>query len=216
MDREKAFGLLSHQLLHARASRNSAAKLQGLPDWQCESVHVFEFITIFASTIAFPVVHLLNGWLFSFAEITPNIGLIYLPAFIRLFNVLVLGPIKGTFATYAGGLLLMFTQENPGDAVDLLSIACSAGGPLVAVFVFQFVRGRSAQLSALGDVAAVALIYCVANAVLHHLMWSFFDPTQLAGSDSLFWMALGDFNGALLGAYGLKWVAHRLKIGQPL
>jgi hypothetical protein len=31
-----------------------------------------------------------------------------------------------------------------------------------------------------------------------------------------FWMALGDFNGALLGVYALKWLAERLKIGWPL
>ncbi len=68
----------------------------------------------------------------------------------------------------------------------------------------------------LGDVAAVALIYCVANSVLHHWMWSFFDPAQLAGPINLLWMALGDFNGALLGAYALKWMTGRLKIGQPL
>lgn len=110
----------------------------------------------------------------------------------------------------------MFTQGAAGNPVELLAIACSAGSPLAAVLLFQLVRGRSAQLASLGDVAAVALIYCVANAVLHHLMWSFFDPTQLAGPINLFWMALGDLNGALLGAYALKWLAGRLKIGRPL
>ncbi len=160
--------------------------------------------------------HLLNGWLFSFAEITPRIGLIYLPAFIRLFNVLVLGKLKGTLATYSGGLLLMLALGGTGNSVELLNIACSAGGPLVAVVVFEVMRGRRAQIHALYDVAAVALLYCVSNAVLHHLMWSFFDRSQLARPLNLFWMALGDFNGALLGGYALKWVAGRLRIGQPL
>lgn len=177
---------------------------------------MFEFIIFAASTIAFPAVHLLGGWLFSFAEITPNIALIYMPAFIRLFNVLVLGPLKGTLATCSGGLLLMFAQGDKGDLLDLLSIACSAAGPLAAVMLFQLALGRPAQLGSLRDVAAVALIYCVANAVLHHLMWSIFDPTQLAAPINLFWMALGDFNGALLGAYALKWAAERLRIGRSL
>lgn len=173
-----------------------------------------EIITFVLSAISYPLVHLFSGWLFRFAEITPHIGLIYLPAFIRLFNVLVLGPVKGTLATFAGGLLLMVMLGGSGSLVDMLNIACSAGGPLVAVLVFQITRGRPAQLASLHEVAVVALIYCAANALLHHLMWSFFDPSQLASPLNLFWMALGDFNGALLGAYVLKWMAARLRIGQ--
>lgn len=175
---------------------------------------MLEIITFVTSAIAFPLVHLFNGWLFGFAEITPSIGLIYLPAFLRLFNVLVLGLIKGTLATFAGGLLLMLMLGGSGSIVEILSIVCSAGGPLVAVLAFRLTRGRPAQIGSLHDVAVVALIYCAANALLHHLMWSFFDPSQLASPLNLFWMALGDFNGALLGAYALKWVAGRLRIGQ--
>lgn len=175
---------------------------------------VLELITFVTSAIAFPLVHIFNGWLFSFAEITPHIGLIYLPAFIRLFNVLVLGPIKGTLATFTGGLLLMLMLGGSGSTVEILNIVCSAGGPLVAVVVFQMARGRTAQVSSIHDVAIVALTYCAANALLHHLMWSFFDPSQLVNPLNLFWMALGDFNGALLGAYALKWAAGRLRIGQ--
>lgn len=175
---------------------------------------VLEIITFAASAIAYPLVHILNGWLFGFAEITPHIGLVYLPAFLRLFNVLVLGPVKGTLATFAGGLLLMFMLGGKGSLVELLSVACSAGGPVVAVVVFQLTKGRPAQIGSLQDVAIVALIYSAANALLHHLMWSFFDPSELSSPMNMFWMALGDFNGALLGAYALKWVAERLRIGQ--
>lgn len=177
---------------------------------------MLEIITFASSVVAFPLVHVLSGWLFSFAEITPHIGLIYLPAFIRLFNVLVLGPLKGSLATFAGGLLLMAALGGTASVVELLSIACSAGGPLVAVLVFRALKGRPAQIGVLQDVTWVALIYCAANALLHHLMWSFFDPSQLASPLNMFWMALGDFNGALLGAYGLKWVAMRWRIGEKV
>lgn len=176
---------------------------------------MLETIIFVTSAIAFPFVHLFNGWLFGFAEITPSIALIYLPAFLRLFNVLVLGPALGSLATFCGGLLLMFIAGGSASLVGILSIACSAGGPLAAILLFQVMRSRPAQISALRDVAVVALIYCAANALLHHFMWSFFDPSQLASPLNLFWMALGDFNGALLGAYALKWVAGRLRIGQP-
>lgn len=175
---------------------------------------MIEVIIFVASAIAYPLVHLFNGWLFSFAEITPHIGLVYLPAFLRLLNVLVLGPVKGTLATYTGGLLLLLMVGSSGSMVEFMSIACSAGGPLAAVLVFQATKGRPAQIGSLPDVAVVALIYCAANALLHHLMWSFFEPSQLSGPLNMFWMALGDFNGALLGAYALKWIAGRLRIGQ--
>ncbi len=177
---------------------------------------MLEIIIFAISAATFPLLHLLNGWLFSFAELTPHIGLVYLPAFLRLFNVLVLGPVKGTAATFAGGLLLMFMLGGSGSLVELLHIACSAGGPLVAIAVFSWTRGRPAQIGSLPDVAAVAIIYCASNALLHHLMWTFFDPAQLVSRMNLFWMALGDLNGALLGAYALKWLAKQKPIRRLL
>ncbi len=175
---------------------------------------MLELITFIASVIAFPFVHLSSRWLFGFTEITPNIALVYLPAFVRLFNVLVLGPLLGSLATFSGGLLLVFMVGGEASLVEILSIACSVGGPLVAVLLFRLIRSRPAHIGSLHDVAVLALIYCTANALLHHLMWLFFDPSQLDGQCNLLWMALGDFNGALLGAYVLKWLAGRLGIGQ--
>lgn len=175
---------------------------------------MIEIITFAISAIAFPLVHMVNAWLFSFAEITPHVGLIYLPAFIRLFNVLVFGLWKGSLATCAGGLLLLWALGGTANLVDLLNIACSASGPLVAVLMFRVLKGRVPQIGALKEVAIVALIYCATNALLHHLMWSFFDPSQLTSPLNLFWMALGDLNGALLGAYALKWVTFRMRVGQ--
>lgn len=177
-------------------------------------VSVFELALFLISVFSFPLLHLLGGWLFSFAEITPQIGLIYLPAFIRLFNVLVIGPVKGTLATLAGGMLLIPLSGGQGSFTEILGVVCSAGGPLVAVFVFHLLRGRPAQIGSFSDVAIVALMYCAANALLYHLMWFLFDPSQLSSPLNLFWMALGDFNGALLGAYALKWAAGRLRAGQ--
>jgi hypothetical protein len=44
-------------------------------------------------------IHVLNSWLFQSIEITSHVSMVYLPAFLRLFNVLVLGAVKGSFAT---------------------------------------------------------------------------------------------------------------------
>lgn len=61
------------------------------------------FLLIILFAIIFPVVHIVNGWVFKFAEVSPHIGLIYLPAFMRLANVLILGRANGTVATLLGG-----------------------------------------------------------------------------------------------------------------
>ena len=50
-------------------------------------------VLILALAVLYPATHILNGWLFEFATITESVSLIYLPAFLRLFHLLVLGPV---------------------------------------------------------------------------------------------------------------------------
>lgn len=175
-------------------------------------------LLIVAFAVFFPLVHLANGWLFRFAEITPHISLIYLPAFLRLANVLVLGPRNGTLATMLGGVLLMQTFDDHS-IVSLLNIGCSAFGPIVALLVFKAYTRRHFELTSLRDLAALTLIYAVANAVLHHLMWSLLDKSQLVEPIQVLWMVLGDIFGALIGAYAMKWIVSKYrqhKIAQDL
>lgn len=159
-------------------------------------------IVLFA--ILFPIIHLANGWIFKFAEITPHIGLIYLPAFLRLANVLILGPLSGTLATLLGGLLLM---EYFGELawLALLNNLCSAGGPLVALALFRLHHRRAVELTSLKDLAWLTLLYAFANAALHHTVWSVVAPDKLVGSSQVLWMILGDISGTLLCAYIMKW-----------
>ncbi len=165
-------------------------------------------IILFA--ILFPVIHLANGWIFQFAEITPHIGLIYLPAFLRLANVLILGRLNGTLATLLGGLLLM---EYLGDitGLALLNNLCSAGGPLAAIALFRLHYRRDVELTSLKDLAWLTLLYALANAALHHVVWSVVAPAKLVASVQVLWMILGDVLGTLMGAYIMKWtiVWHR-------
>ena len=133
------------------------------------------FLLIIVLAIAYPIVHIANGAVFRFAEITPHVGLIYLPAFLRLFNVLVLGPRDGTLATVLGGLLLTYHFDE-AQAVALLNVLCSAGGPLIATYVFRLYFRRSFDLSSIKDLSILTLIYATANALLHHLLWALLDP----------------------------------------
>lgn len=168
------------------------------------------FLLIILFAVIFPIIHVLNGWVFKFAEISPHIGLIYLPAFMRLANVLILGRISGTVATLLGGMLLM-QYFNETTTVALLNSLCSATGPLLALSLFKLHAKREVELTSLKDLTLLTLLYAIANAVLHHAMWSVLDPSKLVAPAQVLWMILGDINGALLGAYIMKWVivTHR-------
>lgn len=169
-----------------------------------------QFILICVLAVAFPIVHLLNSHLFAFAEISPHIGLVYLPAFLRLFNVLVLKPRDGTLATLLGGLLLM-RYFNDSTLIGLLNIVCSTGGPLIALFLFHVFRKRAVELTSPKDLATLTLMYAPANALLHHVMWSQLDPAQLEAPKQVLWMILGDITGTLVGGYLLIFLVRGLR-----
>lgn len=163
-----------------------------------------DLLLVIFMAVLFPLLHILNGWIFQFAEISPHIGLIYLPAFLRLANVLILGRLHGTLATLLGGVLLMrYFDEN--NAVALLNSLCSAGGPLLALTFFRWHAARAVDLTSLKDLTWLTLVYAVANAALHHAVWSVLDPSRLVAPVQVFQMILGDIAGALLGAYLMKW-----------
>ena len=175
---------------------------------------MFDIFLLLLSAIVYPFLHMANGWIFTSLEITPHVGLVYLPAFMRMLNVLVLGKVRGTLATALGGIFLM-QVFNDHSVVGFLNVLCSAIGPLLAVLVFRFYTGREVSLLSLKDLGIVTLGYCLANAIVHHVVWTLFDPQQLVAPQQLLWMMLGDFNGVLIGAYALKWAALRFNIGGP-
>lgn len=163
----------------------------------------------------YTIFHMANGWLFAFSELSPNVALIYLPAFLRMLNVLVLGKLDGTLSTMLGGLVLLMLdpQKNPLH-IDVIHMLCSASGPLLALLVFKHLRGRQVDLLSLADLGLVTLFYCLFNSVLHHFAWALMSPERLGTPLQMLWMMLGDLMGALAGAYVLKWSAKRLGIGQ--
>jgi hypothetical protein len=161
------------------------------------------FVFILALAVLYPATHILNGWLFDFATITDNVSLIYLPAFLRLFNLLVLGPAFGTISTLLGGLLLLSQFDEPL-GVSLLNIACSSAGPLFALLCFKIYMKRQPEITSLRDLGGLTLVYCVSNSVIHHVTWVLIEKSEAFELTTVFWMFLGDLNGALLGAYLMK------------
>ena len=160
-------------------------------------------LLVFVFAVLFPAAHALNVWLFDFANINTNVSLIYLPAFLRLFNLLVMGPVYGTLATLLGGLILMAWLNEPL-GFGLLNIAASCSGPLVAMTGFRIYFKRRIQLNSLKDLAVVTVAYAICNSLLHHATWLLFDHEQLLDASTSFWMFIGDLNGALFGAYLFK------------
>jgi len=167
-------------------------------------------LLIFALAVLFPATHILSGCLFDFATINDHISLIYMPAFLRLFNLLVLGPLFGTLSTILGGLLLMM-QFNESQGVAFLNIACSSAGPLIATLGFKIYLNRQVDLTSLKDLATLTLIYCVSNSLIHHVTWVLIGESQAFEVHQVFWMFLGDLNGALLGAYLMKAILDYLE-----
>jgi len=160
-------------------------------------------LLILALAVLFPATHILSGWLFDFATLNDHVSLIYMPAFLRLFNLLILGPLFGTLATILGGLLLA-TQFNEHLGIQFLNVACSSAGPLMALIGFKMYWKRQVQLTSIQDLAALTLIYCAFNSVIHHVTWVLIGQSQSFALTEVFWMFLGDLNGALLGAYLMK------------
>ena len=167
-------------------------------------------LLILALAVLYPAVHILNGWLFDFATINDHISLIYLPAFLRLFNLLVLGPVFGTLTTLLGGLLLLTKFEDPL-LLGMFNILSSCASPIIALLSFRYYFKRRIQLTSLSDLCILTLVYCVANASVHEFTWLLFDGTHVFDLHHAMSMFVGDLLGALLGAYLMKAVLDFLE-----
>jgi hypothetical protein len=175
---------------------------------------VSDTLLILGLGLLYPVMHTANRWLFSFAELSPNVALIYLPAFLRLLNVLMLGKLKGTLATLLGGFFLLLINAHDPLALKITHMLASAASPLLALVAFEHWRKRPVNLLSLSDLALVTLTYCLANSVIHHFLWAAFFPEHLGTPQQMLTMAVGDLTGALIGAYLLKWAAQRMGLGR--
>jgi hypothetical protein len=115
--------------------------------------------------------HLFNGWLFAQMEISMHISWIYLPAFLRVAYVLVLGPVWGCAALFMGSLLLVGNWDENLLQASTNALA-SALGPILALGLFKVLKERPLQLSEKSDLIQLCLLYALLNALVHHAAWS--------------------------------------------
>jgi len=152
--------------------------------------------------------HLSNGWLFAQMEISMHISWIYLPAFLRVAYVLVLGPVWGCAALFMGSMLLVGSgNENLLQAST--NALASALGPILALWLFKVLKERPLQLSEKSDLIQLCLLYALLNALVHHAAWSLIQPDQLMAVSQMPVMVIGDLVGALLGALLFTLVMRR-------
>ena len=158
--------------------------------------------------VAFCASHLLNAWLFQAIAISDHISLIYLPAFFRLFNVLVLGLFWGTLGTAIGGVLLLAWSQDATLWISLFNMCVSAGVAAISVVLLQMLLRRRLSITRLGDLLKLSVLYALMNALMHHVLWTVVDPSQLLYPSQVFEMMLGDLFGAMLGAWLLRLLAR--------
>jgi hypothetical protein len=154
----------------------------------------------------FCALHIFNGWLVQSIEVTDHISFLYLPSFLRIVNVLVLGMLWGTAGTAVGGALLFFYMQD-SLLLSVLNTLVSAGSAALTVWCMQILQQRKLSLTRLSDLLLLALFNALLNALLHHWVWAELDPNQLVSPNQLVYMMVGDINGAIVGALALRWLA---------
>jgi hypothetical protein len=148
----------------------------------------------------FAATHLVNAWLFDHISVSNHINWIYLPAFLRVAYVLILGPVWGFTAIFVGSSLLG-ASFNENQLQASLNAGASAIGPVLALVLFRLLKERSLRIAQPSDLMQMCLLYALINAVVHHFCWAYQQPEQLLSVSQLPIMVIGDLAGALLGAF---------------
>jgi len=170
-----------------------------------------KIVLVIVCAALFSATHLGNAWLFQYLSLSEHISWIYLPAFLRVMYVLVLGPGWGLAAIFLGSMALAISlSEHLNQA--LLNAACSGLSPVLAVGLFRLLKERTLVLSRLRDLIELSLLCAVLNAVIHHLNWAVQQPDQLLSAMQLPIMVAGDLIGAVLGAFLFTQIVRYFKI----
>ena len=180
--------------------------------------HHIDLLPLLGSLLAgllYCVVHLFNAWFFQWGELNQHVNLVYLPSFLRLANVVILGLAWGTAGTALGGMMLIMWSQDEW-LMCLLNTGVSASAAALAVFCLQTLLSRRLSVTRLFDLVLLTVVCAIISASFHHLLWSALDPSQLINPLQLLYMILGDMNGALIGALILRSVSHQTRIAERL
>ena len=172
----------------------------------------FEILILTLLTgVTYALAHTFNGFIFRLFEFSNHISWIYLPAFLRLANVLILGSLFGSAATAIGVIIICLFGRDTVD-VTTLNTAASVIGPLISFQIFKILRGREVYITQLRDLFVLTVIYSFINALTHHLAWALVEPDQFLSVSQLPIMIVGDLVGASLGAILFAAIANNAVI----
>ena len=158
-----------------------------------------------ATVAAYLLMLALNDWLFSNSTFVPGIHWVYLPAGLRLLCTMLFGG-AGAIGLLCASFVVNFYINFPGDLERAVGGAIlTSAVPYACYHLAQAAFGLRSSLSNLSarHILACAVIYSVANPLLHHA-WFVLRGDQAGLARSFFVMFVGDLSGTLLLLYGVK------------
>ncbi len=179
-----------------------------------QAIPVEKALLMLLGSLVYTSAHLANLWLFDFWEVTPNISWVYLPSFLRLANLLILGPLWGTFATALGGAELIFLSDQGFDGLAWLNVLASCSSAVAAYGVLRLMIHRPVALTHLKELLLLAGLYTLINPSLHFILWHGFQAYTETSLRDFLAMAVGDLAGAVLGSVLFVWVVRHTGVAQ--
>jgi hypothetical protein len=127
------------------------------------SISVEKAALMLLGSLVYMSAHLANLWVFEFWEVTPNISWVYLPSFLRLANLLILGPFWGTCATALGGAELIFLSNQIFNGLAWLNVLASCSSAVAAYGLLHLMTQRPVALTQFKELLMLAGVYTLIN-----------------------------------------------------
>ena len=178
------------------------------------SISVEKAVLMLVGSLVYMSAHLANLWVFEFWEVTPNISWVYLPSFLRLANLLILGPLWGTCATALGGAELIFLSGQGFNGLAWLNVLASCSSAVAAYGLLHVVTQRPVALTQLKELLMLAGVYTLINPSLHFILWHAVQAYTDTSLQDFVVMAVGDLAGAVLGSMLFVWVVRHTGVAQ--
>jgi hypothetical protein len=178
------------------------------------SISVEKSVLMLVGSVVYMSAHLANLWVFDFWEVTPNISWVYLPSFLRLANLLILGPLWGTCATALGGAELIFLSNQGFNGLAWMNVLASCSSAVAAYGLLQLITRRPVALNQLKELLMLAGVYTLINPGLHFILWHVIQAYTEASLQDFVAMAVGDLAGAVLGSMLFVWVVRHTGVAQ--
>jgi len=178
------------------------------------SISVEKVLLMLVSSLVYMSAHLANLWVFEFWEVTPNISWVYLPSFLRLANLLILGPMWGTCATALGGAELIFLSNQGFNGLAWMNVLASCSSAVAAYGLLHVMTQRPVALTQIKELLMLAGVYTLINPSLHFILWHLIQAYTETSLQDFVAMAVGDLAGAALGSMLFVWVVRHTGVAR--